>query len=310
MTSEWNWKWSDEHGRYYAERVDASGQTQRMWQGDESITATAATSAQSNYAYPPGSYHTGAQQYGENLGQMGYQQSAYQQSGHQQPSYQQASHQQPYVSTDSSQTGYSQAGYQHSAAQHGDHQGQSQSQTDVAPQAFSSPVTVRSGASEADSSPLQQHTQIDSINNPASSSYTENTVARTALDANFKRVSTKRIPQFFREGTVFSTPWPEPAGPGTSIEPQPRSPNATLHSIVYTTEQPPAPLAGEAFDKYAIKIDDVKDPSEHLHPTSRVNYSQTYTVQHNVRVKRIGTVSKQNMAWAKLYWKECNDVDD
>jgi hypothetical protein len=77
------------------------------------------------------------------------------------------------------------------------------------------------------------------------------------------------------------------------------------HSIVYTTDTPPQPLEGETLDKLAIKVD-IPEGGEHLHPTSRVNYSQTYTVQHNVKVKRIGTISGDWMGWVKSYWDSCN----
>lgn len=67
-------------------------------------------------------------------------------------------------------------------------------------------------------------------------------------------------------------------------------------------------MPGEIFDKYAIPVIEV---DETLNDKSRLNYSQTYTVQHNaVKVKRIGMVTKENMAWVKKYCKESSFSGD
>jgi hypothetical protein len=83
-------------------------------------------------------------------------------------------------------------------------------------------------------------------------------------------------------------------------------PDAENHSVIYTSDDPPSQLPGETLDKYAIKVElDRDEEGEHLHPVSRVNYSQTYTVQHNIKVKKVGRVSKDNMQWVKTYWRAC-----
>jgi Family of unknown function (DUF6590) len=43
---------------------------------------------------------------------------------------------------------------------------------------------------------------------------------------------------------------------------------------------------------------------EKLHPLSRLNFSKVYTVEHNVKVKSIGRISKMSMPNFKVYWKE------
>lgn len=81
--------------------------------------------------------------------------------------------------------------------------------------------------------------------------------------------------------------------------------DARFHSIIYNTDHAaPAPLQGEQVDKYVIAVI-LEGDSEDLHPASKINFSQTYTVQHNVKVKKIGRISKENIEWVKTYWKEC-----
>lgn len=82
--------------------------------------------------------------------------------------------------------------------------------------------------------------------------------------------------------------------------------DAEHHSLIHSTEAPPTLLQGEHLNNYAIKVD-IPEGAEHLHAASRVNYSQTYTVQNNVKVKKIGTVNADLMKWVKRYWKACND---
>jgi len=82
--------------------------------------------------------------------------------------------------------------------------------------------------------------------------------------------------------------------------------DAKDHSIIYTDKEP-NPLQGENLNKRAIKVD--PEAGETLDETSRLNYSQTYTVQHNVKVKKLGKVTKDHMAYVKLYWKAALGLD-
>jgi hypothetical protein len=54
--------------------------------------------------------------------------------------------------------------------------------------------------------------------------------------------------------------------------------------------------------KYNIEV--IPEDGEELSPTSRVNYAQTYTVQHNVKVRELGKVVKDHMSYVKQYWAE------
>jgi hypothetical protein len=43
---------------------------------------------------------------------------------------------------------------------------------------------------------------------------------------------------------------------------------------------------------------------EKLHPLSRLNFSKVYTVEHNVKVKSIGRISRKSMLNFKIYWEQ------
>jgi mRNA-degrading endonuclease toxin of MazEF toxin-antitoxin module len=72
--------------------------------------------------------------------------------------------------------------------------------------------------------------------------------------------------------------------------------------VIYSTEKPPSILPGEDLDNVAIPVT-LEQGEPEFHPTSRVNYSQVYTVQHNVKVKKVGKVSSDDMKWVKRYWQ-------
>jgi uncharacterized protein DUF6590 len=72
------------------------------------------------------------------------------------------------------------------------------------------------------------------------------------------------------------------------------------HSIIYTQDEPPEPLPGEVLTKKAIHVK-AKHKGAGLQPTSRLNYSKIYTVEHNIPVADIGEVEKEDIA----YIKEC-----
>jgi hypothetical protein len=72
--------------------------------------------------------------------------------------------------------------------------------------------------------------------------------------------------------------------------------------------QPPNALPGENLVKYPIKID--PRGNEQLHFASRINFSKVYTVEHNLKVKAIGVVPKEWLAYVKLYWEEAMGLDN
>lgn len=167
------------------------------------------------------------------------------------------------------------------------------------------------------------------------------TPSRATLDSNFQVIPTKKQKHFFVQGKVFSILWPEPKGVKTDADERDAATIAKLgenmfvevrrfvivnvidhhslcvpisthrgrgilgrnpdhYSIIFTgTAQP---LEGEAFNKFAIEV--IPEDGETLASSSRVNYAQTYTVQHNVRVKAIGKVNPDHMPYVKRYWQE------
>jgi hypothetical protein len=64
------------------------------------------------------------------------------------------------------------------------------------------------------------------------------------------------------------------------------------HGIIHTTPQAPNQLAGEALNKYSIRVEPTSD--QVLDPASRVNYGKAYAVEHNVKVLDIGKVTNDH----------------
>lgn len=65
--------------------------------------------------------------------------------------------------------------------------------------------------------------------------------------------------------------------------------------VVYTGSRPPPVLRHEiGILPNAIRID-LYDPVDKLPPSSRLNYGKIYTVEHNVKVKPLGTVNNKSM---------------
>jgi hypothetical protein len=160
----------------------------------------------------------------------------------------------------------------------------------------------------------------------------------------YRLVKTKNIQSFFVPGKVFAMLWVEPAGrqpPGSDIFTAVRfgeqafaeirrfivvkahshhslcvpistyhgkgvvgRRDARYHSIIYSTEEPPQALEGEHLTKHPIRMIPEGDTLSHLAETSRINYSKTFTVEHNVKVKKIGRLDEGSLAWVRAYWKE------
>ncbi|PQE23492.1 pfs domain protein [Rutstroemia sp. NJR-2017a BVV2] len=82
-------------------------------------------------------------------------------------------------------------------------------------------------------------------------------------------------------------------------------PDVQEHTMIYTTEEPPAPhsyiaedgsLVQEQLTKIPIRVvREQPDAEGNLDPKSRLNYSKIYTVEHYVRVLNIGMVHNNSM---------------
>jgi hypothetical protein len=86
--------------------------------------------------------------------------------------------------------------------------------------------------------------------------------------------------------------------------------DARDHAIAYTSETPPEKLPGEDLTKQPIKIilSSTCTGEDELKPTSRINFSKAFTIEHNIKVKKIGEVASDDFAWVKRYWKECMNL--
>jgi len=79
-------------------------------------------------------------------------------------------------------------------------------------------------------------------------------------------------------------------------------PDREHHSVVYTIgSAEPQALPNENLSNVAIALDPL--PGVTLQPASRINFAKTYTVEHNLRVKKLGKVRSDYMAYVELYWK-------
>jgi hypothetical protein len=87
--------------------------------------------------------------------------------------------------------------------------------------------------------------------------------------------------------------------------------DAEHHSIAYTSEIAPQPFEGEKIDRHPlqVKLSESATAEDELHLASRINFSDTYTVQHNYKVKKIGHLEKDYLKWAKHYWNESTTAE-
>jgi hypothetical protein len=87
--------------------------------------------------------------------------------------------------------------------------------------------------------------------------------------------------------------------------------DAKHHAIAYIQGTTVAAIDGEEMDRLPIPIQPkISGGSfEPLDPASRVNFSKCYTIEHNVKVKPIGRVTDEWMAWVKSYWRQSMGVD-
>lgn len=87
---------------------------------------------------------------------------------------------------------------------------------------------------------------------------------------------------------------------------KPNLPGVDQHAIIYTRNKVPQVKQYKAANGVWVSENLTKDPIQvireqedkegELAPTSRLNFSKLYTVEHNVRVLNIGMVHKNSMA--------------
>jgi hypothetical protein len=75
------------------------------------------------------------------------------------------------------------------------------------------------------------------------------------------------------------------------------------HAVIYMSDTKPELLAEERryLTKNDIAVDKAAD-DQRLHPMSRLNFNKIYTVEHNVKVMDVGTISKDSMISLITYW--------
>jgi ankyrin repeat protein len=73
------------------------------------------------------------------------------------------------------------------------------------------------------------------------------------------------------------------------------------HAVIYTDNYP-GTLPSELLTKKPLRV--IPDsPELKLGPTSRINFGKIYTVEHNVKVKKLGRIADECMFLLKLYWQ-------
>nr|OQO30900.1 hypothetical protein B0A51_03183 [Rachicladosporium sp. CCFEE 5018] len=119
----------------------------------------------------------------------------------------------------------------------------------------------------------------------------------TLLDKDFK---VRQEPQeYFVPGKVFMVLWAEPARANSKKSDSGESADSVIlegrnlaqtraHGIVYTGEQrhEASSVTHDLLPQAVRVFPDV--PNDALHPASRINYENVYTVEHNLKVKSFG----------------------
>lgn len=79
------------------------------------------------------------------------------------------------------------------------------------------------------------------------------------------------------------------------------------HTIVYSTEHPPNKLVGEENmlkDPLRIELYSLDDK---LDPRSRINLGREYSIDHNIKVKKIGHIDERSLPKLKAYRRQVRD---
>ena len=76
------------------------------------------------------------------------------------------------------------------------------------------------------------------------------------------------------------------------------------HTIVYSGNRAPDKLVGETrLHKDPLRVVPV-DNSQKLDDLSRIDFGKTYPIQHNVKVKHVGSVAPQDFHKLIQYWRQ------
>jgi hypothetical protein len=83
-----------------------------------------------------------------------------------------------------------------------------------------------------------------------------------------------------------------------------RGVNKNDHVQAYTGDEVPPQLPGENLTNVPVKIDLDPGTTEIIRPTSRINVSKLYTVQHNLRFCSVGQVRDEDFDRLEvlIYW--------
>lgn len=81
----------------------------------------------------------------------------------------------------------------------------------------------------------------------------------------------------------------------------------SVHTIVYSTEDPPEKLPGESkMLKDPLRIV-LSSPDDKLDPRSRINLGRMHSIDHNVKVKKIGDVHPRSLPKLLAYRRAIRD---
>ncbi|KAH0562297.1 hypothetical protein GP486_003004 [Trichoglossum hirsutum] len=81
-----------------------------------------------------------------------------------------------------------------------------------------------------------------------------------------------------------------------------RSANPDDHAIIHTSEEVPRPLDGELLAKRPLRV--IPDsPENRLDPMSRINFGKVYTVEHNIKVKKLGKIADDSKHLLDAYFR-------
>ena len=76
------------------------------------------------------------------------------------------------------------------------------------------------------------------------------------------------------------------------------------HAIAYPEDQePPVPLVEEKIDKDPFPII-VEEPAEKIDSMTRINFGQIFTIQHNLKVAKVGRIPKTHLEILDRYFVE------
>lgn len=84
---------------------------------------------------------------------------------------------------------------------------------------------------------------------------------------------------------------------------QKRGVNPDDHAAVYNSTKKPPPTNGERMTKKAFPII-VEAAGEAIDPMSRVNFARNYTVEHNVKVVKVGRIPPDDIPRLTKYFRE------